>query len=188
MPMRRSGSALQTLTRRGALRLALGCSPLALGCSASPPRPSVDVPRIQPLAFDLPLVGGGRLDARALRGAPVVVKALAAWCVPCRRELPLLGATAARLPRGTVHFVGLSLDPDEATARRFIDEVGIRFPVVLDPEATTATTLDLRSLEDVYLFDGSGQIVVRYARCDEATVEELRRRIVALGVNHAQVR
>lgn len=164
------------VSRREALRLALGCSTLALGCGSAP-RPGRDAPAIEPLAFDLPRVGGGRLDARALRGRPVVLKALAAWCEPCRRELPLLSETAARLPPTAAHFIGLSLDPDEPTARRFIDELGIRFPVVLDPSAATAESVELRSLEDVYLFDGSGRIVVRYARCDKATAEDLLRRL-----------
>ena len=76
-----------------------------------------------------PLVERGSLEQRLrrLRGRPVVVNAWASWCAPCREELPLLGAAAARL-RGRVAFLGADVEDEAAPARALLAELPVGYP------------------------------------------------------------
>lgn len=85
--------------------------------------------------FSLPLFDGGTLSLHSLKGKPVVLNFWASWCVPCREETPLL----VRLhkvygPRG-VAFVGIDTEDEVASARRFISQHHVAYPLVrLDDE------------------------------------------------------
>jgi cytochrome c biogenesis protein CcmG, thiol:disulfide interchange protein DsbE len=75
------------------------------------------------------LVTGEDLDARlrALRGHPVVLNAWASWCPPCREELPLLAAAAARYGRRAT-FLGADVEDDAGSARRLLAEIPLGYP------------------------------------------------------------
>ena len=87
-----------------------------------------------------PLVERGSLEQRLrrLRGRPVVVNAWASWCAPCREELPLLAAAAARL-RGRVAFLGADVEDEAGPARALLAELPVGYPSYpVDAEALEA--------------------------------------------------
>jgi thiol-disulfide isomerase/thioredoxin len=65
----------------------LVCAGLSAPTEAKPP----EVDEIAP-PFTLTMVDGTNIDLEALRGQVVVINFWATWCVPCRKELPLLNA------------------------------------------------------------------------------------------------
>jgi thiol-disulfide isomerase/thioredoxin len=75
------------------------------------------------------LVTGEDLDARlhSLRGRPVVLNAWASWCPPCREELPLLAAAAARYGRRAA-FLGADVEDDPGAARDLLAEIPFGYP------------------------------------------------------------
>jgi thiol-disulfide isomerase/thioredoxin len=76
----------------------------------------------------------------ALHGYPVVVNAWASWCPPCREELPLLRAAAAR--DGTrVAFLGLDVEDRTGAARRFLAAHPVGYPSYEDPGADAIRAL-----------------------------------------------
>jgi cytochrome c biogenesis protein CcmG, thiol:disulfide interchange protein DsbE len=111
---------------RAAIGLALGgafaagaarAGALALGASAPP--------------LVLRTLDGRDIDTRALRGQVVIATFWATWCVPCRTELPLLSAYAARHAQHGLQVLGFSLDgPDRLREVRAVAAT-LAFPVGL---------------------------------------------------------
>jgi thiol-disulfide isomerase/thioredoxin len=71
----------------------------AIRADKKPPAPEFRLPVIWPHAETWPArsrraLVGGRLPLRALRGEPVVLNFWASWCIPCKKEAPLLVASA----------------------------------------------------------------------------------------------
>jgi cytochrome c biogenesis protein CcmG, thiol:disulfide interchange protein DsbE len=90
------------------------------------------------------VLGGGdqAFQARraALRGHPLVINEWAAWCPPCREELPLLADAAARY--GTrVGFLGLDVQDNDGAARRLLAAHPVSYPSYADRDGTAARNL-----------------------------------------------
>ena len=80
--------------------------------------------------------GRPRVVLAGLRGTPVLVNFWATWCVPCRKEMPLLAAAHARLD-GKVAIVGVDVKDNRDAAARFLADRGADYPSAYDPEAST---------------------------------------------------
>lgn len=121
---------------------------------------------------------GDTLRLRAFVGrAPVVVNFWASWCVPCRREAPLLEA-AWRKYRGRIQFVGIDLRDQEAAALEFTREFGLTFPTGADPTGAAANAFGLVGLPTTYFVDPGGRI--RAAKVGELTEDVLDSHLQAL--------
>lgn len=113
-------------------------SPVAsgsVGPSASP-EVGLDVGDLAPpLVVDR--IGGGSIDLAALRGSPVWVNFLASWCLACRDELPLMSGYAIRLGESGLVVIGVDIKESPEVAAGFVEEMGVVFPVGVDPEGKT---------------------------------------------------
>ncbi|MGV9859407.1 TlpA family protein disulfide reductase [Gordonia sp. NPDC003425] len=76
-------------------------------------------------------------------GKPLVVNMWAVWCLPCRRELPVLADYARRAGDKvtvlTVHDRQGAANP--YLVLQFLQEVGVHLPVVLDVDGAVAAAL-----------------------------------------------
>lgn len=87
--------------------------------------------------FTLQTLDGEAVTLSSLEGQAVVLNFWATWCPPCRREMPLLDAVQAEYgPRG-VTIVGVDPDEPAATVRRYIDSVGVDYPIWVDAPGDT---------------------------------------------------
>lgn len=64
------------------------------------------------------------------KGGPMVIVAMAAWCLPCREELPALVKLYDKYKSQGLKMVGISLDQDGPSAiQPLLDKANVNFPV-----------------------------------------------------------
>lgn len=159
-PVRPRGRRL----RRTALLLALVVLAglvLASRLGGSPPVRSVLIGRPAPGLTGSTLTGEP-FDLAAWRGDVVVVNVWASWCLPCRREQPVLVQAYRDLsPRG-LRMVGINVRDDGGQARAFLAKYGkAPWPSVVDPDGRRAVDWGTFALPETYVVDRSGTIVAK---------------------------
>jgi peroxiredoxin len=115
-----------------ALILALAiCAPIA--ASADMP---LAVGKAAPL-FDLETSSGTKISLTHFKGKPVYLNFFASWCQPCKQELPFI---VKQYPALKSHAVFLGIDELEAPPQvgPFAKQMGITYPIVIDPGAVGA--------------------------------------------------
>jgi cytochrome c biogenesis protein CcmG/thiol:disulfide interchange protein DsbE len=81
-------------------------------------------------------LGGGTIDLASLRGKPVWVVFTGTYCPPCRDEYPFLESFATRYASTGLVVVTVHEKDDAAAVSALTSELGITFPVGLDPAGT----------------------------------------------------
>jgi thiol-disulfide isomerase/thioredoxin len=118
-----------------------------------------------------PAVVGSDVDTASMDWSVLVVNVWANWCAPCRREQPALLQVQAAYAAEGVEFLGVNYRDDRAAAERWIEDFGVTYPSLYDPDGRTAASLEFPFLPDTYLVDASGSM--RYAIYGETNAEEL---------------
>jgi peroxiredoxin len=111
--------------------------------------------------FTLPDLAGARVRLADFHGKrAVLINFWATWCPPCRREMPTL-ERLAQTRRETIQVLGVNLDTvNPAIVRAFVRELGLTFPILLDPDLAVGRTYRVLGLPTSYVVDREG--VVRF--------------------------
>lgn len=126
-------------------------------------------------AFSLPELreGGGEVSLAAVPAQPTVVNFFAAWCEPCKRELPALRA-AAEANTGVV-FLGVDHQDSREDAIELLDRFGITYPAGFDPRGEIAARYGIRGLPATVFVATDGRIVSMVQ--GELSTKELQERL-----------
>ena len=97
-------------------------------------------------------------DLTDYRGKVVVVNFWATWCQPCREELPSLERLRDAMRGRRFEAVAVNVAEGEARVRRFLQEVPLRLPFLLDGDGETQRAWKVRGLPATFLLDREGVI------------------------------
>ena len=92
------------------------------------------------------------------RGQPVVLNFWATWCAPCREEMPHLQEAYETHRDAGLVVVGVNVRETREEAQRFLRELGVDFPVLLDPDLAASERYSVTSLPLTFFIDRDGKI------------------------------
>jgi cytochrome c biogenesis protein CcmG/thiol:disulfide interchange protein DsbE len=108
-------------------------------------------------------LAGGTLDLADLRGSVVLVNVWAAWCAPCRAELPVLARAGQQLGNRGLHVVGIDARDGERQARELLARTGgDPASSIVDPDGAHARTWGVRGVPEAFVVDTGGRVRARY--------------------------
>ena len=115
-------------------------------------------------------------------GNPVVLNWYATWCGPCKEELPLYQDASVAL-EGEVTFFAVNLLEPRDRAEGLLEELGITFPAVLDPNGAVSDRWRVTNMPVTFFINGEGVLVAQ--RIGQVTETELQTRLAEMGVTYA---
>jgi thiol-disulfide isomerase/thioredoxin len=126
----------------------------------------------------------GKKDIRlaSLRGKVVLLDIWASWCDPCKEEMPLLDAMAARLRGKGVEIIAVSVDEERGSAEQFLrSRRHWALTVAHDPRGAVPERLQPPKMPTSYLIDGKGILRQVNAGFERGDVDRLEAQLLELA-------
>lgn len=136
------GPAVLALAGPFAAYAALAAAPPSLLSSSGKAVRGAPVPDLR-----METLTGTPVSLAELDGHPAVVNVWATWCLPCRREIPLLNETYRAHRNEGLRVVGVNRGESHGRIRDFLESTHIAYDVWADPESATAPAPSARLLE-----------------------------------------
>jgi peroxiredoxin len=111
--------------------------------------------------FELSNLAGERVRLSDQRGKPVILNFWATWCSPCVVEMPNIQKYYERYP-GDFSVLAVNADEPELTVKRFVEDMGLSFDILLDPGGDVQSLYQIRGYPTSYFVDGEGVIRVQH--------------------------
>ena len=108
--------------------------------------------------FTLKDLDGNDVSLEDFLGQIVFIDFWAAWCPPCKKELPILQETFDNYSSEGVVFLAISTDKDTSKVKPFINENNYKFTVLFDNGMKKA--YDVAGIPTVFIVDQEG--IIRY--------------------------
>jgi len=176
------------LAAGGGMLLGVAIGLIAFTTPVSSPTPAVAAthgPEAAPVVaapapdFELETVDGESIRLSDLRGKVVAVNFWATWCSPCRLEMPDLQARADAYG-DRLAVLGVNFDETPAEVKAFRDEVGVRFPLLLDPGAAVQRLYRVVGYPTTYFIDPEG--IIRFQHLGLMSAEQMDNYLEQLGL------
>jgi cytochrome c biogenesis protein CcmG, thiol:disulfide interchange protein DsbE len=107
---------------------------------------------------------GEQISLADLRGEVVLLNLWATWCWPCRREMPSLEALHREMEEYGVRVVAVSIDAagDRGEIEEFVEELGLTFTILHDPEQLISRSFLPAGIPETYLIGPDGVLLKRW--------------------------
>lgn len=108
--------------------------------------------------FTLQTLEGKPARLSDFRGKPVFVNFWATWCPPCRAEMPDMQKLYENMDIEILAVNLTDTEKSEESVASFIAEIGLTFPVLMDPKGEISTAYNVKAYPTSYLLDAEGKI------------------------------
>ena len=115
---------------------------------------------------------------RPARGA-TVLNFWATWCQPCRAEMAQLQALVEAEPAST-RVIAVNLGEPRSSVRKWVADLGLTYPVLLDPQLSVASLYGVRGLPTTFLIDS--QLTIKGIYFGPVSAVEMQQRIDGLAI------
>lgn len=147
---------MKQVVRWSSISVALCLMAAVVGCGA----PVAKAGHVAP-SFSLPSMSTGKTVSlqQLSHGEPIILNAFASWCGPCQQETPELVALAKQY-QGKVEVVGINMTStdNETNARKFVQQYGLPYTVLLDPEGVFMKDYQVVGLPTTFLLSPNGDV------------------------------
>ena len=131
-------------------------------------------PRVGAPAKDFALRDSDRnVNLAQFRGQVLVLNFWATWCPPCEEELPSLMRMQDRLRSRGVTVLGVSIDVDGDAYHRFLQQRGVNFMTIRDPEQKVPTVYGTTGWPETYIIDRQGVLRRKFVGAVDWTSPEV---------------
>ena len=115
----------------------------------------VDQPAPELTLFDL---DGKQVSLSDFKGQVVLLNNWATWCPPCREEMPEFKAYFEKYKAEGFQVIAVEAGQPENEVRTFVEEQGLEFIILLDPENQSLVTFQHSSLPNSFVIDRRGHL------------------------------
>jgi peroxiredoxin len=106
-------------------------------------------------------------------GKVILVNNWATWCFPCRTEMPKLQAYYQAHSRQSFIVIAIESGESAETVKKFIQPLGLTFPVWLDPKGTALDSFQNWNLPSSYVVNQQGIVLITWTGpINRATLEK----------------
>ncbi len=128
--------------------------------------------------FTLASTRGDKMDLGALKGQVIVVNFWATWCPPCRAEMPALDQVYRTKQEAGLRVLAVNQQEAAASVQSFGQQLGLSFPLLLDPDGSVNVRYQVRALPSTFIIDRRG--IIRQVVVGPLTREGLEAQVNAL--------
>jgi peroxiredoxin len=112
-----------------------------------------------PPEFNGRMTDGREVSLASLQGKVVLLNFWATWCLECRPEMPALERLHREFSAQGLAVMGINAREGTATIREYAKELGLTFPVILDPSGKINSTYGVIGLPTSFLIAPDGRAV-----------------------------
>jgi len=113
---------------------------------------------IKPQAINLLDVNGKPLSLGDYKGGVTVINFWATWCPPCVEEIPSLNRLRSKMQGKKFQLISVNFGESAGQIRKFMQKVKVDFPVLIDPEGTTAGNWKVVAFPSTFVIGPDGRI------------------------------
>ena len=131
-------------------------------CSAAPVAPLTGPTLGAPAPpFSLTTLDGKTVNLASYRGKTLVINVWATWCPPCRQEMPDLIATAPKLLKKDVVFLGVDTTEEAPIVRAYVADKAVPYAQAFDPGKSFSKAYDIQYFPTTFVIDPQGVLRAR---------------------------
>jgi peroxiredoxin len=114
---------------------------------------------VQPATFSGSTTTGQTVSLAGLRGRVVLLNFWTTWCAECRPEIPMFERLHRDFAAQGLTVLGVNVREEPGAIQRYAQELGLSFPLLLDPQGKITAAYGAIGLPTTFLIGRDGRAV-----------------------------